>query len=188
MRVFSVTLVAFAPIACARWTNNINYRSPSEHHPFMGIAIHKVVRRSNYDNPFNASQLNFTHGVASGDPYPDSVILWTRCSPQYEDVDSNVTVSGTAPLFNHYSSANVSVSTAPVCVDWQISTSPEIGDIVNSGRAYTSSDIDYTIKVGLHYVDLRGSLMWARSRQISSSHSLNTTTGSASATRRTIAR
>lgn len=61
--------------ASAKWTNNLNYRSPSEHHPFMGIAIHKVVRRSNYDSPFDPSQLNFTHGVASGDPYPNSVVL-----------------------------------------------------------------------------------------------------------------
>lgn len=41
----------------------------------MGIAIHKVVRRTTYDSAFDPSQLNFTHGVASGDPYPDSVIL-----------------------------------------------------------------------------------------------------------------
>lgn len=41
----------------------------------MGIAIHKVVRRTIYDSAFDPSQLNFTHGVASGDPYPDSVIL-----------------------------------------------------------------------------------------------------------------
>lgn len=41
----------------------------------MGIAIHKVVRRSTLDSPFDPSQLNFTHGVASGDPYSDSVIL-----------------------------------------------------------------------------------------------------------------
>lgn len=76
---FSIcTVLASAAVVSAKWTANLNYRSPSEHHPFMGIAIHKVVRRTDYTNAFNPSQLNFTHGVASGDPYPDSVILVSR--------------------------------------------------------------------------------------------------------------
>ena len=106
MMLLSITLLSFATAILASWTKNINYRSPSEHHPFMGIAIHKVVRRNNLKSPFNSSQLNFTHGVASGDPYPHSVILvsarfkgkgditkmveqWTRCSPVYDDDHSN---------------------------------------------------------------------------------------------------
>lgn len=78
MWLSNVVVLSFVAAASAKWTNNLNYRSPSEHHPFMGIAIHKVVKRSNYAAPFNASQLNFTHGVASGDPYPDSVVLVSR--------------------------------------------------------------------------------------------------------------
>ncbi|KAK5939260.1 hypothetical protein PMZ80_008563 [Knufia obscura] len=147
MKLQSAAVLSFVAAVSAKWTNNLNYRSPSEHHPFMGIAIHKVVRRSNYATPFNASQLNFTHGVASGDPYPDSVVLWTRCSPVYDDDKSNVTVSGTVPLFNHDTEEYVSISTAPVCVDWQVSTSADMAKPVTSGRVYTSSDIDYTIKV-----------------------------------------
>ena len=58
-----------------------------------------------------------------------------------------VTVSGTVPLFNHDTAEYVTISTAPVCVDWQVSTSPNMTSPVSSGRAYTSSDIDYTIKV-----------------------------------------
>lgn len=51
----------------------------------MGIAIHKVVRRTNYESAFDPSQLNFTHGVASGDPYPDSVILvWQYCDLHFQ--------------------------------------------------------------------------------------------------------
>ena len=75
MKLQSAVVLGCAAVVSAKWTNNLNYRSPSEHHPFMGIAIHKVVRRSDLATPFNASQLNFTHSVASGDPYPDSVIL-----------------------------------------------------------------------------------------------------------------
>lgn len=141
----------------------------------MGIAIHKVVRRSDYASPFNASQLNFTHGVASGDPYPDSVILWTRCSPEYDDDRSNVTVSGTVPLYDHSSDRYVSVSVAPVCVEWQISTSPNMTSPVNSGRVYTSSDIDYTVKVKNTPTSRNSSAHTIRSRPENCSRSLNTT-------------
>lgn len=78
MKFLLATLLSYAAVVSARWANNLNYRSPSEHHPFMGIAIHKVVRRTNNASPFNPSQLNFTHGVASGDPYQDSVILVSK--------------------------------------------------------------------------------------------------------------
>jgi hypothetical protein len=80
MKLLTIAVLSLAAVASGSWTKNINYRSPSEHHPFMGIAIHKVVRRNNLKEPFNASQLNFTHGVASGDPYPNSVILVRRTS------------------------------------------------------------------------------------------------------------
>lgn len=75
MKLSGSVLLSLLAGATARWTNNLNYRSPSEHHPFMGIAIHKVVRRTTYDSAFDPGQLNFTHGVASGDPYSDSVVL-----------------------------------------------------------------------------------------------------------------
>lgn len=75
MKFSLLALALSAAVSTASYTKNLNYRSPSEHHPFMGIAIHKVVRRNNLTCPFEPSQLNFTHGVASGDPYPDSVIL-----------------------------------------------------------------------------------------------------------------
>ncbi|KAE9989457.1 hypothetical protein EG327_002649 [Venturia inaequalis] len=133
--------------ASASWTKNLNYRSPSEHHPFMGIAIHKVVRRSDLTTRFDPGQLNFTHGVASGDPYHDSVILWTRCSPVFDDDKSNITVSGTAPLYNHETEQYVKISTAPVCVNYNVATDKAMTKVVSKGTAYTSSDIDYTVKV-----------------------------------------
>lgn len=39
------------------------------------------------------------------------------------------------------------VSTAPVCVNWRVSADPDMVGIVSSGQVYTSSDIDYTVKV-----------------------------------------
>ena len=113
----------------------------------MSIAIHKVVKRRDLSKRFDPSQLNFTHGVASGDPHPDSVILWTRCSPVYDDDKSNVTVTGTVPLYNHDTEEYVDVSVAPVCVDYKVAKDSAMKNVVSSGQAYTSSDIDYTVKV-----------------------------------------
>lgn len=145
MKLSVVNALAFGGLATASWVKNLNYRSPSEHHPGLGIALHKVNKRNTPSKKFDASQLNFTHGVASGDPYSDSVILWTRISPQYADVNSNSTVSGYVPLYYH--GPNVTVSTAPVCVNFKVARTPDFKNVESSGTAYTSSDIDYTVKV-----------------------------------------
>jgi alkaline phosphatase D len=140
-------LLSSVGVSHASWAKNLNYRSPSEHHPGLGIAIHKVVKRSDPAQAWDASQLNFTHGVASGDPYPDSVILWTRAAPTSDNDRSNVTVSGDAPLYNHDTDVYVKASAHPMCVDWKVATDKCFSHVVSSGQAYTSSDIDWTIKV-----------------------------------------
>ncbi|KAJ4391262.1 hypothetical protein N0V93_004879 [Gnomoniopsis smithogilvyi] len=129
------------------WAKNINYRSPSEHHPSLGISIHKVVKRNDPQSPWDPADLNFTHGVASGDPFPESVILWTRISPTSDNDQSNVTVSGYVPLYNHETQQYVSVSKAPVCVDYVVASDEDLISVVDSGTVYTSSDVDYTVKV-----------------------------------------
>jgi predicted extracellular nuclease/phosphodiesterase/alkaline phosphatase D-like protein len=68
--------------------------------------------------------LAFSHGVASGDPYADSVILWTRVTPP----------AGFAGLLD---------------VQWEVSTSAgfEAGSIVDRGVFATSVARDWTVKV-----------------------------------------
>ncbi|KAH0370217.1 hypothetical protein KCU65_g2633, partial [Aureobasidium melanogenum] len=140
-----ISLLSFSSVALASWTQNLNYRSPSDHHPGLGISLHKVNKRNVPGTQYSASQLNFTHGIASGDPYSDSVILWTRVAPMVNSVDDNSTVSGIAPLYGH--GATLNASTAPVCVQFKVSKSPNFTHVESSGTAYTSSDIDYTVKV-----------------------------------------
>lgn len=83
-----------------------------------------------------------------GDPFADSVILWTRASPTMENDASNVTVEGLVPYFSHETEKYIKASTSPICVDWKVSKSSDMSGIFSSnGRAYTTSDIDYTIKV-----------------------------------------
>ncbi len=68
--------------------------------------------------------ITFNHGVASGDPYPDSVILWTRVTPLQ---GLNGKIDGT----------------------WQASRSAgfEPASIVDSGTFSTSAARDWTVKV-----------------------------------------
>ncbi|AXQ29541.1 twin-arginine translocation signal domain-containing protein [Solimonas sp. K1W22B-7] len=61
----------------------------------------------------------FLHGVASGDPLSDRVILWTRVS----GVDSSVAVS------------------------YELATDPGFANIVRRGQTSTSAARDYTVKV-----------------------------------------
>lgn len=149
MKVEFLTLLSSATVASASWAKNLNYRSPSENHPGLGIAIHKVVKRTDPTKAWDPSKLNFTHGVASGDPYADSVILWTRAAPTSDNDRSNVTVSGDVPLFNHDTDVYVEASSHPVCVEWKIATDKCLSHVIDSGVAYTSSDIDWTVKVGV---------------------------------------
>lgn len=153
-----LTVVACAGVAAASYANNLNYRSPSYNHPGLGVAIHKVNKRHGGVAPRQASELNFTHGVASGDPYPHSVIIWTRCAPMKDDADDNSTVSGDVPLYNPVPIQDQVVekpppaSTAPICVEYKVATDKALTKVVDSGTAYTSSDVDYTLKVGANHV------------------------------------
>ncbi|KAI8964710.1 phosphodiesterase/alkaline phosphatase D precursor [Daldinia sp. FL1419] len=143
----SIYYLLLAGAASAAFTGNINYFSPSRRHPSLGVSISKVAKRTATNAQWEPCQLNFTHGVASGDPYDDSVILWTRIAPFSDNDKSNVTVSGHVALYDHSTKQFVTKSSAPVCVDWKIGTTALLKDVVDSGRVYTSSDIDYTVKV-----------------------------------------
>ncbi|ORY05895.1 phosphodiesterase/alkaline phosphatase D precursor [Clohesyomyces aquaticus] len=147
MKLQALPILSLVALASANWARNINYRSPSEHHPSLGISIRKVVKRNNLQSRWDPARLSFTHGVASGDPYPNSVIIWTRVGPSSDNDKSNTTVSGYVPLYNHDTEEFVSVSKAPVCVGYKVASDKALGNVVDSGKIYTSSDIDYTVKV-----------------------------------------
>lgn len=145
-------LLAYVSVALASFGTNLNYRSPSHHHAGMGISVRKVVKRQDPSITYSPSQLNFTHGVASGDPYPNSVIIWTRCAPNTDVVNDNSTVSGYVPLYNPVPILNDTdqgkpPSKSPVCVSYKVATDQQMTTIVDQGTVYTSSDIDYTLKV-----------------------------------------
>ena len=85
--------------------------------------------------------------TTQGDPYSDSVILWTRIAPSMEADTSNVTVEGNVPFYNHDTETYIKTSSNPICLDWKVATDIAFSGVVSSGQAYTTSDIDYTAKV-----------------------------------------
>ena len=70
----------------------------------------------------------FAHGVASGDPRPSSVVIWTRVTP----TSASKPGSGVGP---------------DVTVRWQVSTNSRFTRIVRSGDVRTGPARDHTIKV-----------------------------------------
>ncbi|KAI0533303.1 PhoD-like phosphatase [Xylaria digitata] len=147
MMMYLTQLLCFAGATSAAFVDNLNYLSPSRHHASLGVSISRVAKRTYATPHWDPNKLNFTHGVASGDPSDDSVILWTRAAPTSDNDESNVTISGYVPLYDHSTEEYVLSSNAPVCVDWKIGTSRPLNHVIDSGTVYTSSDIDYTIKV-----------------------------------------
>jgi alkaline phosphatase D len=70
----------------------------------------------------------FRHGVASGDPYPDSVLLWTRVTPE----EAAAPGSGIG---------------APVRVRWEVAADAAFARVVARGMVDTGTWRDHTVKV-----------------------------------------
>ncbi|HEX7275765.1 MAG TPA: alkaline phosphatase D family protein [Acidimicrobiales bacterium] len=70
--------------------------------------------------------MTFRHGVASGDPLPHSVLLWTRWTPSEDGA---------------------------VAVTWTVATDAELHHVVAEGTVTTGPDADYTVKVDVGGLD-----------------------------------
>ncbi|MGV7211596.1 alkaline phosphatase D family protein [Oxalobacteraceae bacterium A2-2] len=70
----------------------------------------------------DAAGADFLHGVASGDPLADRVILWTRVTPRGAD------------------------HTRDIAVQWRMCTDQAMQNVVASGSVATSAQRDYTVK------------------------------------------
>ncbi|WOC11988.1 alkaline phosphatase D family protein [Gordonia sp. MP11Mi] len=88
-----------------------------------------VVGLPSAAGPADASPSSaFRHGVASGDPLPDRVILWTRVTPSAD----------ATPGSRRGGSSSIT---------WEISGSPNFNRIVASGSVVTDASRDHTAKV-----------------------------------------
>lgn len=75
------------------------------------------------DLPYNPILKPFYHGVASGDPLADRVIIWTRVSPESPQDQGSVQVK------------------------WTVATDVKLLNVVSSGVIVTDSTKDYTVHV-----------------------------------------
>src|SRR5689334_24422557 len=71
---------------------------------------------------------HFRHGVASGDPLPDRVVLWTRVTP----TEAAQPGSGKGPR---------------VTVRWQVAKDRRFTRVVAKGSQVTGPSRDHTVKV-----------------------------------------
>ncbi|QSX36608.1 alkaline phosphatase D family protein [Shewanella sedimentimangrovi] len=88
----------------------------------VGAAVlsYGLMGCSSSDDDTPAVAVAFNHGIASGDPAHDAVILWTRVTPETD---------------------------ADVRVSWEVAADADFKDIVTNGSTITNADRDYTVKV-----------------------------------------
>ncbi|RUO24075.1 alkaline phosphatase [Aliidiomarina minuta] len=85
----------------------------------VAVSASLTTRSMAADMP--VTDVSFEHGVASGDPQTDAVILWTRAEPE-NDV-------------------------AAVTIEWQLASDSEFKNIVRYGNITTFKHRDYTVKI-----------------------------------------
>jgi len=88
--------------------------------PLLGSNLIACSNGSDNGDFFNSVPADFNHGVASGDPLRDQVIIWTRVTP---------------------------AARGDVWIQWEVATDAGFTSIVASGTGTTSADVDYTVKV-----------------------------------------
>lgn len=93
---------------------------------------------SSAGSPGSSGANPFALGIASGDPLPDSVILWTRVV-----TDPLVPGGGVPPV--------------PVPVDWEVARDERFRDIVARGSEVAMPDFAHSV-----HVDVRGLEPWRR--------------------------
>ncbi|MEH1169011.1 alkaline phosphatase D family protein [Micromonospora sp. CPCC 205539] len=81
-------------------------------------------------SPAHAAEGPFLHGVASGDPLTDGVLLWTRLTPTPEALPG----TGVGP---------------EVDVTWQVAVDPDFTTVVATGTQHTGPARDHTVKVAV---------------------------------------
>jgi len=84
----------------------------------------------NDKNRGNYISVGFDHGVASGDPLNDRVIIWTRATPRDDIADDK--------MFD---------------IDFEVAKDEAFSEIVRSERIETSKATDYTVKIDVQELE-----------------------------------
>jgi alkaline phosphatase D len=94
---------------------------------FGGAAVSAAFLHRGMEAQTTTSPGVFAHGVASGDPLVDRVILWTRVTPAAPDDF--------------------------LTVEWQIARDAQMRNVLQQGVTSTSSAYDFTVKVDVARLD-----------------------------------
>jgi alkaline phosphatase D len=92
-------------------------------HPHLTRPESIARQRGEEPKPLRPEWAPFYHGVASGDPLADRVVIWTRVTPDNMD------------------------NTDDIEVTWKVAEDPQLIDIVRVGKAIASAERDFTVKV-----------------------------------------
>jgi len=84
------------------------------------IVVSSGLQGCEFTSSDTENRVSFDHGIASGDPLQDRVILWTRVTP---------------------------TKTVAVQVAWEVAADSEFFELVNSGVTMVDSSTDYTLKI-----------------------------------------
>jgi len=82
--------------------------------------IKTLIEKSGVEKYYNEALKPFYHGVASGDPTANAVMIWTKISPEWHET---------------------------VQVNWQIASDSSMTNILQEGKTNTDSSRNYTVKV-----------------------------------------
>ncbi len=110
---FVLLLVSFFPLQSQDYRNDMFSVRRAGHEP-------RTLKRTEITQT-NELLRPFYHGVASGDPLQDKVVIWTRVTPENGDSD--------------------------VDVAWAIATDTLFRNVVQNGRVRTGSNRDFTVKI-----------------------------------------
>ena len=122
-RIFTLILFVYCLQAFSQYSST-NQNKTTASTKLISVQDNNSINQDPYANRIKLCSMYapFYHGVASGDPLTDRVIIWTRVTP-----DS--TVSGSIP------------------VSWKMALDTNFTQVVNQGYAMASSQRDYTIKI-----------------------------------------
>ncbi len=87
--------------------------------------IGRSIQNETIEDYFDTSLAPFYHGVASGDPLKDAVVIWTR----------------------------ITTNKVAVNVNWKMATDAEFKNIVKEGNVITNDKVDYTVKVDVRNLE-----------------------------------
>lgn len=131
-----------------KWGSNSSMLSmPSGMNPTNGLPV-------TANGPWRAGDTfvsyapGFSSGVASGDPLPLRVILWTR----FQVAGDQSAMAAADPANSAFTYAySPAAGTVPVVVSWWVSTSPTATGALTKGTYTTDGSRDWTVKLDVNY-------------------------------------